>query len=283
MDFLFQILVVGWILFLVACVIKKISGFFSNFHSIQDAYDKIWHDTNDLHGSASSGYGINLPNALAILFSQIMLADGRATKNELGEVKRFLATHFMEEQGKEVLNLMRDYIKDIPSTLQDLRPVFLCINRSMEYGYRIELLNTLFKVAVVDSRIEVSEANIIEMYARFACITSADFNRLRGYYAYGFAWKNTGKQQSEYSQSHSRRDGAGSQQTHTNNGLTKKWAYEVLGLREGASEKEVKSAFRKLSKEYHPDRHVGESAETLKLNTEKFQQINEAYDLLMEK
>lgn len=51
--------------------------------------------------------------------------------------------------------------------------------------------------------------------------------------------------------------------------------YAVLGLSKGASVDEVKQAYRKLSKEWHPDRHKGDkSAE------HKFKEINEAYEVL---
>ena len=51
--------------------------------------------------------------------------------------------------------------------------------------------------------------------------------------------------------------------------------YEVLGLKKGASEKEIKSAFRKLAMEYHPDKNQGDKAAE-----EKFKEINEAYSIL---
>ena len=50
--------------------------------------------------------------------------------------------------------------------------------------------------------------------------------------------------------------------------------YEVLGLKKGASDKEIKSAYRKLSKEYHPDVNPSENAK------EKMAEINEAYEIL---
>ncbi|HHW30103.1 MAG TPA: J domain-containing protein [Clostridiaceae bacterium] len=54
--------------------------------------------------------------------------------------------------------------------------------------------------------------------------------------------------------------------------------YEVLGVREGASEEEIKKAYRELVKKYHPDQYRGNPLE--KLAEEKLREINEAYDYL---
>lgn len=50
--------------------------------------------------------------------------------------------------------------------------------------------------------------------------------------------------------------------------------YEVLGLSKGASEQEIKKAYRSLAKKYHPDMNKEAGAE------EKFKEINEAYEVL---
>ena len=53
--------------------------------------------------------------------------------------------------------------------------------------------------------------------------------------------------------------------------------YDVLGVSKDADEKEIKSAFRKLAKQYHPDINKEPGAE------EKFKEIGEAYAVLSDK
>ncbi|NSW90650.1 MAG: J domain-containing protein [Firmicutes bacterium] len=55
--------------------------------------------------------------------------------------------------------------------------------------------------------------------------------------------------------------------------------YEVLGVKEGASEEEIKKAYRELVKKYHPDQYRDNPL--AKLAEEKLREINEAYEYLM--
>jgi molecular chaperone DnaJ len=57
--------------------------------------------------------------------------------------------------------------------------------------------------------------------------------------------------------------------------MSKRDYYEVLGVSRTATEAEMKSAFRKLAMQYHPDRNAGDQEAEV-----KFKEINEAYQTL---
>ena len=55
--------------------------------------------------------------------------------------------------------------------------------------------------------------------------------------------------------------------------------YEVLGIKQGATQEEIKSAYRKLVKQYHPDQYNDNPLQDLA--TQKLTEINEAYNMLL--
>jgi curved DNA-binding protein len=51
--------------------------------------------------------------------------------------------------------------------------------------------------------------------------------------------------------------------------------YKILGVSRDADEKEIKQAFRRMARQYHPDMNKGDKAAE-----EKFKEVNEAYEVL---
>ncbi|MBQ9848523.1 MAG: J domain-containing protein [Clostridia bacterium] len=54
--------------------------------------------------------------------------------------------------------------------------------------------------------------------------------------------------------------------------------YEILGVSENASDEEIKKAYRRLAKQYHPDNYVDNPLKDLA--ADKMKKINEAYDTI---
>src|SRR6478736_2149017 len=57
--------------------------------------------------------------------------------------------------------------------------------------------------------------------------------------------------------------------------MAKRDYYAVLGLEKGASEEEIKKAYRRLAVKFHPDKNPGD-----KVAEENFQELGEAYEVL---
>ena len=57
--------------------------------------------------------------------------------------------------------------------------------------------------------------------------------------------------------------------------MSKRDYYEVLGLDKGATEREIKKAYKRLAMKYHPDRTAGD-----KELEAKFKEVKEAYEIL---
>jgi len=62
--------------------------------------------------------------------------------------------------------------------------------------------------------------------------------------------------------------------------MAEKNYYDLLGVQKGASEQEIKAAYRKAVMKYHPDRYATKPEAERKQAEETFKEINHAYDVL---
>ena len=65
-----------------------------------------------------------------------------------------------------------------------------------------------------------------------------------------------------------------------NAGDIDKW-FKILEVDKNASNDDIKKAYRKMVRKYHPDKLQGVSKDILKLSEEKFQLVQEAYENIM--
>jgi DnaJ like chaperone protein len=115
----------------------------------------------------------------------------------------------------------------------------------MDHSSRLQLLHYLFGVTKADDHVSEEEVDLIEKIAGYLYINSRDFNSIKAMFY-----------------------------NATDN------AYKILEIDKSVSNNEVKKAYRKMVKKYHPDKvqHLGE--EHVKGAKEKFQQVQKAYEQL---
>ena len=54
--------------------------------------------------------------------------------------------------------------------------------------------------------------------------------------------------------------------------------YNALGLEKSATDEMIKTAYRKLARQHHPDKHASKSTEETKAAEEKFKKVQHAYN-----
>lgn len=202
---------------------------------------------------------VGLGGAIAI----VMNADGRPTKAELEEAKNFIKNHFEHNAQIEILH----HIKRVLALKRPNTEYYLNqLNLYYDYKKRLVIVDMLYGVASFNGGITPDEWRLLGTMMDMLHITPSDQEMLRQHY-------------------HNRIGSTRFNTTDTINTSENSMnrCYATLGLRKGASIDEVKSAYRKLAKQYHPDRLAGENdQEKVSEYTRRFREINEAYEELIE-
>ncbi|MDD3875672.1 MAG: TerB family tellurite resistance protein [Bacteroidales bacterium] len=180
--------------------------------------------------------------SIIILSAAIMKADDKVMKSELEYVKRF----FLHNFGLENTQKMMLYLKEIQKAHINLPAVCEQIDTYMDYSAKLQLLHFLFGIAGADNNIDKSEENLINEISNRLNIKSADFSSIKNMFITA--------------------------------GDNLEQAYKILEIKNDASIEEIKKAYRRMAVKYHPDKviHLGEKYQ--KAATEKFQQVNNAYE-----
>jgi DnaJ like chaperone protein len=179
--------------------------------------------------------------SLLILASVVIKADGVQDQRELD----FVRQQFTNMYGKERANMAFRLFKGIAKQNISTREVCLQIKQMMDHASRLQLLHFLFGIAKADGLVTANEVSQIFTISNYLGISSRDYESIKAMFY---------------------------------NSLDN--AYKILEIDKTVSDDEVKKAYRRMAKKYHPDRlsHLGE--EHLKGADEKFRQVQEAYEKL---
>ena len=179
--------------------------------------------------------------SLLILASVVIKADGKVDERELNYVR----SQFVGMYGKDRANKAFQLFKGMMKKQVSSRQVCIQIRQHMPHSSRLQLIHFLFGIAKADENVSDIEVDEIRKIAGYLYVNQYDFESIKAMF---------------YKSSDS--------------------AYKILEVETSVTDSELKTAYRKMVKKYHPDKLIGLGDEHLKGAKEKFQRIQEAYEAI---
>lgn len=189
---------------------------------------------------------------LVQILMHIARIDGQVTRDEVQTIQRFFQHNLHYSQTQ--MMWVKELIKEATGSTISLESLLTEFKTTFAYEPRLILLELVYQVLYTKATVPENELRIAHNIANFLDISVYDQRTIEARYQY-----------------------RGRQATTRKADMAAQY-YAVLGLEAGASEEDIKKAYRKLSMQYHPDkvRHLGE--EFHKVAEEKMKEINIAYD-----
>lgn len=178
--------------------------------------------------------------SMLVLAAYVMKADGKITQSEKDFVQQTFVQLFGKERANQAFRLFNEVAKQDQYSLRD---ICVQIRTYMDHPSRLQLVHFLFKLCMADGHVHPKEHEMVERIAMYLRINPRDVESLRAMFA---------------------QDPAAN--------------YKILEVEEDCTDEELKKAYRKMVKKYHPDKvqHLGD--EMMKEAEEKFKKVQEAYD-----
>ncbi len=177
---------------------------------------------------------------LLSLCSIVIKADGQATQRELNYVRQYFISTYGKEKANAIFRTFNEVIKKREVSAQR---ICTYLNQRTRYEVRLQLLHFLFGIAQADGAVSRAEISKLQQIAGYLRIGRYDFESIKAMFV-----------------------------------KTTDHAYRILEISKSATDDEVKSAYRKMAKKYHPDRVITEDEAIKKGAEEKFKEVQKAYE-----
>lgn len=179
---------------------------------------------------------------LLSLCSIVIKADGKVSQGEMDYVRQYFVQTYGKEKANAIFRTFNEVIKKREISAQRICSY---LNQRTRYEVRLQLLHFLFGIAQADGQVSEAEVDKIQEIAGYFRVNRRDFESIKAMF---FEATDT--------------------------------AYKILEIERTATDNEVKKAYRKMAKKYHPDRVVSENEAIKKGAEEKFKKVQKAYETI---
>ncbi len=233
-------------------------------------------ETYNNNGSYDEGERNSFLFSMLVLMAYIIRADGKVMHSEMEVVRSFLRQNFGAEAEREgeaiILKIFEEQKRQGTATFREtIRKACIEIRMNMEYSIRLQLLDFLVLIAQADGRVTNDELAALREVGQAMGLSANDIESLLAMGSYNNRRRyGGGNRQNSYGSSGG---GYQSQDELAN-------AYKVLGISPTASDDEVKKAYRQMALKHHPDKVSTLGEDVKKAAEKKFQEINNAKDII---
>ena len=220
----------------------SIGSFIDNYVSGKPAAGGSTEDMFDYYRRTAAGSNNDFATMLSALSAAVMKADGKPLKVELEFIKSFFSKQFGPQYLNTNLKTLKHFLESDHIPLDQI-----CgdISSRTQVEVRIQLLHYLFGIAKADGHVAEEEIRLLKRISDLLQIPNSDFESLKNMF-----YRDVNSD------------------------------YHVLGIEPGATEEEIKKAYRQMAIRYHPDKVIHMGEEYQKGAKEKFQKIQEAYEAI---
>jgi len=185
--------------------------------------------------------------SLSSLAAKMAKADGVVVPEEIHAFDTFVNQELrLSNQEKQQIAKIFNEAKNSAVSVEELARQFR-YSIGNQSDVLESMIHLLFRIAMADNHFHPAEERFIHQVANIFSISAATYNRIHALFI-----------------------------------VDNNKHYKILGVDPSASDDEVKSAYRKLVREYHPDKLVskGVPEDFMKFANEKMVQINSAYNAI---